>query len=89
MVGIRVFVCSFRIRTFRGLKPQPGCQAVAAAKECPEKAPSLQKAQGWATQLQRQKSRRSREPQIRGDGSGVDAVSQRWLVELEWYFAAP
>jgi type IV secretory pathway TrbL component len=55
MVGIRVFVCSFRIRTFRGLKPQPGCQAVAAAKECPEKAPSLQKAQGWATQLQRQR----------------------------------
>jgi hypothetical protein len=28
---------------------------MVAAKECSEKAPPLQKAQGWATQLQRQR----------------------------------
>jgi hypothetical protein len=35
--------------------PQLGCKAVAAAKECSEKAPPLQKAQGWAAQLQRRR----------------------------------
>jgi len=59
------------------VRPQP----VVAAKECSEKAPPLQKAQEWGTQLQKQrdfkgKSAASPELQSRGDGSGVKTIRQ-------------
>jgi len=39
----------------QGLKPKEPGNSGVAAKECPEKVPPLQKAQEWATRVQRQR----------------------------------
>jgi hypothetical protein len=39
----------------QGLKARESANSIVAAKEHSEKAPPLQKAQGWVTQLQRQR----------------------------------
>lgn len=46
--------CRFSDSGFRAKAPELG-NSVVDAKECSVKAPPLQKAQGWATQVQRQR----------------------------------